>query len=469
MIPAFENTGLDHSTGHLRKGQPLNNTEKIIEFIVSANWDDFPENVRHQSRRTLLDALGAMIAGTRTPVGELMADIVTRQYANGPSTLLGTGVKVSTVGAALANGFAGNALDIDDGYRLVKGHPGACILPVALAAAESIPRCSGRDFLTAMVVGYEVAIRAGMIRHAIYDVYHSSGSWGAIGGAGVAGRLMGLGPEKLYHALGAAEYHAPIAPMMKLIECPGMGKDSIGWGAMVGMLSAEMAGTGFTGPRSIFDDTPNQTWIDTLGKQYEFMNLYFKPYAACRWAQAGVDGVLKLIARHDLKPESIREIRVYTFAEAAALSRSHPASTEDAQYNFSFPIAAAVLDGEVGPAQVLPPRIFDKDLLLMMDKVTPVVREKFQMAFPAKALSEVRIEDNCGRLYHSGVMSARWEPGSGLPTDTELEKKFLWLVAPVLGDERAEELVNIIRHFDEETDICVLIEACKKFNTLQFP
>jgi 2-methylcitrate dehydratase PrpD len=80
----------------------------------------------------------------------------------------------SVAGAVLANGFAANALDIDDGHRLVKGHPGACTLPVILAAGEMVPSCSGKAFLTALVIGYEIGIRAGLIRHALYRTYHSS-------------------------------------------------------------------------------------------------------------------------------------------------------------------------------------------------------------------------------------------------------------------------------------------------------
>lgn len=138
------------------------------------------------------------------------------------------GFRTSAAGAAAINRFAGNALDIDDGYRLVKGHPGACVLPVILATAEQMPSCTGSEFLTALVVGYEIRIRPGRIRHACCSTYHSSGSWGAIAGAAAGGQLLGLNGKQLRHTLGTAEYHAPIAPMMKCIANPSMGKDSIG-------------------------------------------------------------------------------------------------------------------------------------------------------------------------------------------------------------------------------------------------
>ncbi len=434
--------------------------EHTLNFITETKWDTLPDNIQHQAKRCLLDTLGAMIAGHKTPVAYLMNSFAKEQFKGDGATILVKGNKLSASGAALVNGFANNALDVDDGYRNVKGHPGACILPVILAAGEMGTDITGPKFLTALVVGYEVAIRAGVIRHATYETYHSSGSWGAIGGAAAAGKLLGLSPEKLCHALGAAEYHAPLAPMMKCIERPGMGKDSIGWGCMVAMMSAMMADKGFTGIDPLFDDSPEPEWINSLGRVFEIMNLYFKPYCACRWAQPGVDGALKIITENSLDPEDIKQIKVFTFQESAALSTDYPQNTEEAQYNIAFPIAAALLDGEVGPAQVLPPRLLDKDIHQMMDKIEIIAEERFQKEFPDKAESEVEIMATKGKLFSSGVMSARWDTHSTLPTDLELTNKFLGLSSPVIGKIKAESLVNLIWNFDREERLDKLFDLC---------
>ena len=150
----------------------MENNECLIDFIVKTDWSQLPDNVRHQSKRCFLDTLGAMIAGHKTPVAELMASFAAVQFRGNESSILVKGNKLSASGAALVNGFANNALDIDDGYRLTKGHPGACVLPVALAVGE-MAEVTGEKFLTALVVGYEVGIRAGLIRHATCETYHS--------------------------------------------------------------------------------------------------------------------------------------------------------------------------------------------------------------------------------------------------------------------------------------------------------
>ncbi len=405
-----------------------------------------------------MDALGALIAGHKTPVGALMESMAVEQFPGDQASVMVSGARASAAGAVLANGFCANALDIDDGYRPTMGHPGASILPPALTAAQ-LSGCSGKEMLTALAVGYEIGTRAGLIRHATYETYHSSGSWGAIAGAAVAGKLMNLDENLLCHALGAAEYHAPIAPMMKCIDVPGMGKDSIGWGCMVAMMSVLMAQKGFTGINPLFDDSPEPEWVNSMGREWEIMNLYFKPYSACRWAQPGVDGALKLVREQEILPEQIASIRVFTFEESAALSTVYPENTEEAQYNISFPIAAALLDGEVGPGQNLPPRLLDRDIRDMMDKISILAQDRFQENFPSKAESEVEITTTDGGVYRSGIMTARWE-ATNPPTDEELAKKFSWLVTPALGEEKADRLITAIMKLNEAEDLGEFFTLC---------
>ncbi|BCL61790.1 hypothetical protein DGMP_24830 [Desulfomarina profundi] len=248
--------------------------------------------------------------------------------------------------------------------------------------------------------------------------------------------------------------------MMKCIDVPSMGKDSIGWGCMVAIMSVLLAQKGFTGIQPIFDDTPVPDWITSLGKKWEILNLYFKPYSACRWAHPGVDGALKIIQKNALSPCDIDSIKVFTFKESAALSQKYPENTEEAQYNILFPIAAAILDGEVGPSQNLPPRLFALDIRQMMDKITIIAQERFQRVFPEKAESEVEIKTKSGQIYNSGTMSARWDTHTVLPTNEELEEKFVWLTAPVLGPDKAEKLKGIIRQFDQVNSLDTFFNLC---------
>ena len=428
----------------------MNATERVLDFIQGLRLSDIPGHVRKQGKRCLLDAMGAILAGTATPVARMMADYAVRHFQGDRCTILANGAGVSPVGACLANGYAANALDIDDGYRPVKGHPGACLLPVLLAAAEAADRPpDGGELLAASIVGYEIAMRAGLIRNADQALYYTSGSWGSLGGAAIAGRLFGLEGNVLREALGAADYHAPIGSIMKGVAKPCMAKDGVGWGAMVAMSSVLMAQEGFTSAEPLFDEPHGADFIDELGKEYRILDLYFKPYCACRWAQPAIAGALETVRKNDISLDSIEAIRIETFRNAAALSRVHPQNTEEAQYNFSYPVAVALADGKVTPAQVLPPRIFDRELLALMDSIQVEVNPQFEAAFPRKTIAEVHIRTRDGREWTSGPIEPIWEPPDTLPSDEELDEKFRTIVGPLFGEEEARRLSDRIWNVEE--------------------
>jgi 2-methylcitrate dehydratase PrpD len=248
---------------------------------------------------------------------------------------------------------------------------------------------------------------------------------------------------------------------MKGIDTPAMGKDSIGWGCMVAVLSAIMARDGFTGICPLFDDAPDDSWVKNLGQQWEILNLYFKPYAACRWGQPAVAGALNIVREHNLKPAQIKRIRVRTFEAATRLPSGHPRNTEEAQYSLAFPVAAALLDGEVGPRQVLPPRLTDPDLLNMLDRVSTEVADEFEAEFPAKAPAEVIVETLAGGVFRSGRIEALWEPPNTLPSDADLQGKFLWLTGPIIGKGKANDLIEKIWSADQWTSIDPIIDGCR--------
>ena len=440
----------------------MDSNQRVIEFALDTNWNDLPEFVRHQSKRALLDNLGVLIAGGATPAARIMQAFVEDQMAAaGPQahcTVISTGNKVSAAGAALANGTAANGLDMDDGYNLAKGHPGAALLPVLLASAELGTGISGRDFLAALVVGYELATRAAVIRHATYTTYHSTGSWGAIGGAAAGGRVLGLDPEQLGHAMGIAEYFAPIAPMMKGIDVVAMTKDSISWGAMVAISSILLAAKGFTGINPIFADGPGPEMTQGLGSEWLIMDLYHKPYACCYWVQAPIAGTLALIREHGLRPEQIRRITVYSFREAIQLLCDAPRDTEEAQYNLAYGLACAVLKGKLGPSEVVPPAIFDPLTLDFMDRIKPVEDPEIQKEFPAKRRARVEITTSEGRVFDSGIVDAPWGTSANRPGDQELIDKFRAVAGPVLGDPRMQELQNMIWNLEHEPEAVRLFE-----------
>lgn len=406
--------------------------------------------------RGLLDLVATLIAGEATDLSRIARQIAFKVFGADEATLLLDGRRVGAAGAALANGMTIDSMDMHDGFRRAKGHAGVAVFPAALAMGES-RAWSGAEFMAALVCGYEIALRAGIALHQTACDYHTSGAWGAIGAAAVTARALGLSTRQTRHALGIAEYHGPRSPMMRCIDHPTMLKDGSGWGGMTGVLAAQFAAEGFSGaPASTLEEeSVAPIWVD-LGEVWLMRQLYFKPYACCRWAQPAVEATLALLAQHRIDPGEIDRVQVHTFEEATHLNRARPENTEQAQYSLPYPVAAAAYAGHLDPAQVLPPEIFREPVLQLAERVGIGLDEDLDSRFPEEALARVTIRTQGGRTFTSPVCAARGDPGDPL-SDAELEDKFNRLANDRLAEERAGALRQACWEAAALPDVAALI------------
>ena len=337
----------------------MNGHNLAARFVAEARWEDLPAAVQRKARMCLADSLGATLAGTLTRVSRISADYAAEAWGGDQATILRHepgrglhGLRASMAGAAFANANAANGLDLDDSARYAYGHAGAQIFPAALAVAEALDR-TGAELLTALVVGYEVAHRIGRCWHASRDVYQACGSWGSVACAAAAANLMRLTPEQAGHALGIAEYHAGNLPMMRDVDDPGMVKHGIGWGAMTGVTAAGLAARGYTGIPTLLAFPEYQEWVCDIGQNYLMVEgVAWKParYACCGWAHAGVEGARRLVQEHAIILDDIARIVVAGSKSTVRLGTRLPTTTEEAQFNQAWPLAAMLVDGEIGPA-----------------------------------------------------------------------------------------------------------------------
>ena len=245
----------------------MDGNDRVAEFILELDWNDLSVGVQQQARQCLLEVLGATLAGTSTPVSHIAAETAVSLWRGDAATIFLYGKRVRAPGAAFANACAADALDIDGVANFTRGHPGALLLPTALAVGEELG-ANGVALLESLVIGYEVAARAGRCWHADHEIYQSSGSWGSLACAAVAARLRGLDHAQVKHALGIADYHAPNAPVMSAIRNPAMVRHAAGWGAMNGVVSAELAQRGFTGIPSLLGFDAYREWVLDIGEKY---------------------------------------------------------------------------------------------------------------------------------------------------------------------------------------------------------
>jgi 2-methylcitrate dehydratase PrpD len=434
----------------------------LLRFIHELTWADLPPVVQQQARRCLLDTLGAALGGRKTDVSAIIYDYAATVYGGAGTRLWWDGRTVSPPGAALAHAMTIDALDIHDGHPLTKGHAGAAVIPALFAFLSDTKPTSGQEFLTRLVIGYEVALRAGITLHATACDYHTSGAWNALGCAAVGARALGLNREQTRHALGIAEYYGPRSQMMRCIDHPTMVKDGSGWGAMTGVSAALLAQKGFTGAPAVTVEYPEAApFWQTLGTDWEILGQYVKPHAVCRWAQPAIEAAVALQQQHHFPVEAIQQVTVRTFHQAARLNMRRPQDSDQAQYSLPFPVAAALVYGKLGGSELTGAALVDPTVLALVDKVVLAEDETFNAHFPARRFAEVTITTTEGQSYHSPATEARWNSNDP-PTDEELLTKFRWLAAELLPPAAVNELEVALWRCGEEVDIGGLVRRTQQ-------
>lgn len=423
-------------------------------FLKDLKWEDIPQEVIQRTKMLTLDLLGTAIAATQTPLATIIRDYSLEVYGVGDgaasASLMFDGRSVSLPGAALVGGMTIDALDAHDGHRLTKGHVGCALLPALLAVLEGANKeLTGQEFLRLMVAGYEIGSRAGIALHSSVPDYHTSGAWNAITCAALGAHLLELDNEQFEHAIGIAEYHGPRSQMMRGVDHPTMLKDGSGWGAMAGVSAALMAQKGFTGAPAltVVAEDVAHVWRD-LGQYWHVMDQYIKGFPVCRWAQPAVCGALAIREKYDLKASDIDSVKVNTFHEAIRLNQNVPDDTEQAQYAISFPIAAALVRGEVGVPEISTDAFKDEDILSIHHKITLKEAEKYNDLFPQERWADVEVTMCDGTVLASGEVTAKGDPETQF-SDKEIVGKYYWLTKGAASEAHIQAIYDAVLPLNE--------------------
>ena len=353
---------------------------RLENFILDTRWDDVPEVVKMRMKGCLLDLTGALIVGSRSGQFEAGLKLAERVFPAGDIPVVGSEKTFGVLGAAAAMGHSSNAYDIDDGHNMTRAHPGTPVIGGVLAAAME-KGLTLEKFLETLLVSYETTIRSGAAIMDYYQWAHSSGTFGAVGTAAGVGRIYGFTKEQLNNALSVAEFNAPIVPGIRSVEYPSMNKDGVPFGIMVGMLAVVETLCGFTGNKNLLESDDHKHYLDDLGKKWQVMDLYFKPYTCCRWAHPAIDAVVDVMRTNGLTAGDIEDVTIETFLKATMLSKIVPKDADEAQYNIAYPVAAAVCYGDFGLAQCNDKFLGDPKVLDMMKKLHFVCDEELDKKF----------------------------------------------------------------------------------------
>ncbi len=434
--------------------QQVRQTQSFADFTRGTSFADIPDEAIARVQDLVLDLLGVGAGSTDLTASRIGRETAVRLFNAGPgeqtARILFDGRTASVAGAAYAGANQIDSLDAHDGYSLAKGHAGCGLLPGVLAFAEKRPDLSAREFLAAMVLGYEIACRAGVALHESVSDYHTSGAWVAVAVAALGVRLAGGGEGALRQAIGIAEYHGPRSQMMREIDNPTMLHDGSGWGAMVGVSAAEMALSGFAGAPALTVEREDVAghWAD-LGQRWLVLEQNIKLFPICRWAHAPIEAARQLREEHALTAEDIAKIEIYGFHETTRLARDVPETTGKAQYSIDYPVAAMLTFGRIGAREVSGETFGDPEIARLIDVTEVFECDECNANFPADRLGRTVVETRDGRRLDSGIVRAPGEHTEPIGREG-IVQKFHQLAGPSLGAVRAGQIEEAVFGLSED-------------------
>ena len=434
-------------------------TYKLENFILDTQWKDVPEEVKQRMKGCFVDLMGALVIGSRSRQFEAGLKLAETIFGAGEIPVVGSDKKFNFLGASTAMGHSSNAYDIDDGHNMTRAHPGTSFVGAVLAAAYE-NNLSRDEFLTAMLVAYETTIRIGAAIMDYYQYAHSSGTFGAVGVAAGVGRILGFTKEEMNNVLSVAEFNAPLVPGIRSVEYPSMNKDGVPFGVMTGILAVRASQCGFVGNKNLLESDEHKHYLDDLNTKWQVMDLYFKPYTCCRWAHPAIDACVGLMKEHGITADDIESAAIRTFHRATLLSKIVPQSADEAQYNIAYPVAAALVHGDFGLAQVREENLGDPKVLEMMKRLSFVVDEKLDAQFPARRICRAEIVTKDGRTFLSDECEPRGEAYENISVDW-LADKFRRITGPVLTAEAQEKLLQMITG-EENISVRAIVDEVNK-------
>lgn len=456
-------------------------SQRLASFAASVTYGELPLEVVSSIRERILDTTGLCLGAVPLETSG-MALRVARSWGGPPeATVIGAGGRLPAVGAAFVNGVLAHSLDFDDTHLPSVLHPSASLLPAVLAVAERTG-ASLADAIAAAAAGYEVCVRTGM---AAYDKslgnsvffergWHATSICGTLGVATAAAKLMGLGADGIAHALGIA-----VSMGSGIIEGNRAGGSvkrlHCGWAAHAGIVAAQCAREGVTGPPTAFEGrfafyqafcggmaAPEQ--IDQgLGRTWCIPGIFYKPYPANHFTHTGIDAALAL--RTKVSPEQVASVRigvagptVRTIGEPRE-QKTRPQSGYHGQFSGPFTFAAAFLGGGglgVGLDDFSDENARDERYLSLAAKVEVAADRECDAVFPYQFPAIVRLTTLQGEVFEERVMANRGGPARPLSRD-ELRVKFTHNARRALPKSRAGDLGDAILGMDAHRKVSDLM------------
>ncbi|HZN23594.1 MAG TPA: MmgE/PrpD family protein [Burkholderiales bacterium] len=438
---------------------PAQHAAQLIDFCQTLTLERTPASVVENAKWALLDSVGCALFGSLQPWGKIMAEEMLAEGSRPVSSILGRKEMLAAPAAALCNGTATHGFELDDLLDEAIVHPGAIIVPAALAAAEAA-NASGARLLLGIIAGYEAANRVGLAIgvEPARRGHHQTALAGPLGAVIAAGVVMNLSNEHLTAAVGLACSTSSGTKSFAAGSGGGMMKRMhAGRAAEAGVRMAQLASRGFTAPPTALDgrfgllevfsgtSARPERLSGELGREWAVDEVYVKVFPCCAWIQATVQQLVAMRGANPVPADQVKNLRIGVCSYAARNNGNvAPPDTMGAQYSLPYCAALGVTADPRDPANYFGKELDNPARRDLARRLEIVVDPEMEAAYPKHYGARVRLELASGETYETAVRDPH-----GMPSDpcTEEERidKFVRLASYVLSSAGVSDAIGTVR------------------------
>jgi 2-methylcitrate dehydratase PrpD len=453
----------------------MNITEKITHIVAATQYEDLPAETIDLAKPLILDSLAVSIAGTQCTLGQLTLKVGSETMRGDDATVIGGDYESSVSSAAYINGTLAHALDVDDTAAGTVAHPSSSIVPALFAIAEKY-QLSGKAFLNAYVLGLEVFYRISLASDGQMRGWHRTSLFGALATAAACAKLLNLSSQQMQTAIGIAMsftggVQVNFGTMTKAVQ--------VGHASQSGVLAALMAMEGCTAHQNVLGDslgfghTFYADEYDTEKITAEFASPYsiiypgmaVKIYPCCGLTHCPLDIALDLVAAHDIQPDQIEDVVVYTEELVPSVLIHHePKTGYQGKYSLEYAVSAAIFDRKISFETFTDDAVNRPQLQAFLGKIRCEVRSdsdwEASRIHPWNHCAEITIRLNDGTEITASEPCARGYPDRPLST-AEIVKKYQQFASPVLAADAVDALGDRILKLEEQTNVAEVIRLAR--------
>ena len=446
--------------------------KQFVDFILGGRFGGIPREPVGVIKNVVLNNLGAIVGGATSEGCETVLNMAKAWGGKDEATVLVYGSRLPAYNAALVNGTMARALDIDD--HMPPGmHIGGSALPTALAAAELAGGCSGKEFLTALVFGFDMAIRINSA--STYNGFDPSGVCGIFASIAAGGRILRLNPEQMLNAL-ALGFNRPIQTFQSIVDGTTAVRVGQGLISQAAISCIQMAQNGITGPKNFLegvygyfhlyagDKYDPQAITAGLGEAFQLDRVSFKVYPSCGNTIASTDAILGLMGEHNLTPENVAGINVritpYAHHMVGGQFKIGNNPRVDAQFSVQYCVANALLRKESLIRHFDESYIRDPMIMELVKKIHVAPDPALEGRRQGLSLrADMDVATTAGDTYYISIPIPSGFPGNPL-SDEKIAKRFE--EAAHYGDrpvpeKNLEKIISIVNQLEQAENVCDLI------------